>query len=93
MPKGMLEQYRSSDGHYYQVPWKGNPVMLVYRPDLLKKAGIASFPRTYGSFLKALQAIKSQTGVTPTRPPDSPVVPPVTRVAAHSSWSNLHRLR
>ena len=72
MPQGMLEQYGSSDGHYYQVPWKGNPVMIVYRPDLLRKAGITSFPRTYSSFLKALEAIKSRTGVTPIWPAIDP---------------------
>src|SRR3954465_986412 len=35
-----LDQYVSSDGKHYQIPWKSNPVMIFYNKDLLKKAGI-----------------------------------------------------
>ena len=58
MPKNTLQQFKSSDGHYYQVPWKANPVMFIYRTDVLKKAGVSSFPRTYSTFLSTLKAIK-----------------------------------
>src|SRR6188508_1958668 len=34
------EQYQSSDGQYYQLPWKANPVMIFYNKDLMKKAGV-----------------------------------------------------
>jgi len=34
------EQYKSSDGQYYQIPWKSNPVMIFYNKDLMEKAGI-----------------------------------------------------
>ena len=34
------KQYQSSDGHYYQLPWKTNPVMIFYNKTLFKKAGI-----------------------------------------------------
>ncbi len=68
MPTGSLQQFKSTDGHYYQVPWKANPVMLIYRSDLLKKAGYASFPRTYSTFLAMLKAVKSKTGVNPLFP-------------------------
>ncbi len=33
-------QYRSSDGKYYQIPWKSNPVMIFYNKKLFKKAGL-----------------------------------------------------
>lgn len=33
-------QYQSSDGQYYQIPWKSNPVMIFYNKDLMKKAGV-----------------------------------------------------
>lgn len=72
MPAGTLEQYKSSDGHYYQAPWKANPVMIIYRPDLLKKAGITSFPHTYSTFLTALKALKSKTNVNPIFPTIDP---------------------
>ena len=68
MPAGSLGQFKSTDGHYYQVPWKANPVMLIYRTDLLKKAGYTSFPRTYSTFLAMLKAVKSKTGVNPLFP-------------------------
>jgi multiple sugar transport system substrate-binding protein len=72
MPPGTLEKFQSRDGHYYQVPWKANPVMIIYRPDLLKKAGIRSFPRTYSAFMHALRAIKQKTGVNPIFPTINP---------------------
>src|ERR671926_1348008 len=72
MPAGTLEQYRSNDGQYYQVPWKANPVMIIYRPDLLKKAGISSFPRTYSTFMSALKAIKTKTHINPIFPTIDP---------------------
>ena len=34
------DQYKSSDGKFYQIPWKSNPVMIFYNKDLLKKAGV-----------------------------------------------------
>ncbi|GAA5155009.1 extracellular solute-binding protein [Nocardioides marinquilinus] len=33
-------QYASSDGKYYQIPWKQNPVMIFYNKDLFEKAGL-----------------------------------------------------
>jgi multiple sugar transport system substrate-binding protein len=36
----VAQQYKSSDGQYYQIPWKSNPVMIFYNKDLMKKAGI-----------------------------------------------------
>ncbi len=52
-PKPLLEATKSSDGHYYQVPWKTNPVMMFYNMDLFEKAGIDSVPRTYSEYLAA----------------------------------------
>ena len=41
-PRALLEATRSSDGHFYQVPWKTNPVMMFYNIDLFELAGIDS---------------------------------------------------
>src|SRR5258708_4337094 len=30
IPRSLLESFRSVDGHYYQFPWKTNPVMMFY---------------------------------------------------------------
>ena len=33
-------EYKSSDGKYYQLPWKSNPVMIFYNKDMFKAAGL-----------------------------------------------------
>jgi multiple sugar transport system substrate-binding protein len=53
MPPDLLNQYRSSDQHFYQVPWKSNPVMVLYNTRLLHEAGVTSLPNTYSEFLAA----------------------------------------
>jgi multiple sugar transport system substrate-binding protein len=53
MPPELLEQYRSFDGHYYQVPWKSNPVMVLYNTRMLREAGVLTLPATYSQFLAA----------------------------------------
>lgn len=58
LPQDIMEQHRSPDGHFYQVPWKGNPIMLAYNVKMLKEAGVdpASL-RTYSGFLKAAEKL------------------------------------
>lgn len=53
VPPQILEQYRSADGHYYQMPWKSNPVMVLYNTRMLREAGIPALPTTYSEFLAA----------------------------------------
>jgi multiple sugar transport system substrate-binding protein len=52
MPE-LSSQYRSSDGHFYQVPWKSNPIMVLYNTRMLRDAGVSSLPTTYSEFLSA----------------------------------------
>jgi len=33
-------QYASTDGDYYQMPWKSNPVMFFYNKEVMRAAGI-----------------------------------------------------
>jgi multiple sugar transport system substrate-binding protein len=59
-------QYKSSDGGYYQMPWKTNPVMIFYNKDIFKKAGVdASNPplKTYDEFLSTAQTVVAKGGV------------------------------
>lgn len=56
------EQYQSSEGQYYQLPWKANPVMIFYNKDLMKKAGVdpENPPlATYDEFLATSEKIVS----------------------------------
>lgn len=57
----LLEQYRSSDGGFYQVPWKTNPILIEYNKELFEEAGIERPPRTYSEFLKAGERITRDT--------------------------------
>ncbi len=52
-PRELLASFRSADGHYYQLPWKTNPVMMFYNRRLLREAGVDSVPTTYGAYLAA----------------------------------------
>jgi len=51
VPKDLLETFRSPDGHFYQIPWKTNPIMMVYNIEIFKRAGIDHPPRTYSEYL------------------------------------------
>jgi multiple sugar transport system substrate-binding protein len=57
MTPELLNQYRSSDGHYYQVPWKSNPIMVLYNTRMLRDAGVTSLPTTYSEFLSAAASV------------------------------------
>jgi multiple sugar transport system substrate-binding protein len=69
----VAQQYKSSDGQYYQMPWKSNPVMIFYNKDLLQKAGIdPDNPplATYDEFLdtsrKIVDSGAAQAAIWPT---------------------------
>lgn len=49
---GILDSFQHHDGHVYQVPWKGNPLMLACNKRLFDEAGLEP-PRTYSEFIKA----------------------------------------
>lgn len=56
---GDVESY-STDGSYYQLPWKSNPVMVMYNKALFEAAGIdPEDPQmnTYDAFLEGAQKI------------------------------------
>ncbi|MFQ5739889.1 MAG: extracellular solute-binding protein [Acidobacteriota bacterium] len=51
MPENVLQRFRSEDGHYYQAPWKTNPIMMQINLRMFRQAGIDHPPRTYTEFL------------------------------------------
>ena len=58
----VADQYRSSDGDFYQMPWKSNPVMIFYNKDMFTQAGIdAENPplATYDEFLDTSRKLVS----------------------------------
>jgi multiple sugar transport system substrate-binding protein len=58
-------QYKSPDGSYYQMPWKGNPVMIFYNKAIFTKAGLdPANPalKTYADFLSTAQTLVTKGG-------------------------------
>lgn len=53
VPEELLAAFQAVDGHYYQLPWKTNPTMIVYNKALFKKAGVKAPLKTYSDFIKA----------------------------------------
>jgi len=47
----VLDEITSSDGHIYQIPWKVNPIMMMYNPDMFLSVGVDKAPVTYSEFL------------------------------------------
>lgn len=61
VPAGLRERFRSADGHFHQLPWKTNPIMMIVNVDLLREAGVARPPRTYGEYLAAARRVTADT--------------------------------
>ena len=56
----VIEEITSQDGHIYQVPWKVNPIMMMYNPKMFHDAGIQGVPNDYKSYLEAGAKLKNQ---------------------------------
>ncbi len=57
IPSDLYTRFQSVDGHYYQIPWKANPILFQYNVGLFREVGITSPPRTYSEFLDAAEKI------------------------------------
>ncbi len=57
----VVEEIRSLDGHIYQIPWKVNPIMLIYNTNEMRNIGFESPPQTYSEFIRAGAEFKSDT--------------------------------
>ena len=57
IPRELLQSFQSPDSHYYQIPWKTNPIMMMYNVKLFRDAGIANPPKTFSEYLAAARLI------------------------------------
>lgn len=57
VPEAVLEIFRAPDGHIYQIPWKTNPIMMLYNRGIFREAGVGKVPRTYSEYLDAAAKI------------------------------------
>lgn len=55
----VIREITSADGHIYQVPWKVNPIMMMYNPVMFTNASVGAIPETYASYLEAGEKIKT----------------------------------
>jgi multiple sugar transport system substrate-binding protein len=51
----VIREITSGDGHIYQIPWKINPIMLIYNVNIMNKLGLQNPPGTYSEFFNASQ--------------------------------------
>ena len=56
----VVKEVTSSDGHIYQIPWKINPIMLIYNEKIFHNIGFENPPSTYSEYLKAAAKIKQK---------------------------------
>lgn len=61
------EQYRSDDGDFYQMPWKANPVMIIYNKALFEQAGLDPEDPPLGTYDEFLQTSRTlvESGAAP----------------------------
>lgn len=52
-----IREITSEDGHIYQVPWKVNPIMMMYNPDIFQSSGVDTIPATYSDFFAAAKKV------------------------------------
>ena len=55
----LIEQITSDDGHIYQIPWKINPIMMIYNQRIIQELG--KVPATYSEFLEAAEKFYQDT--------------------------------
>ena len=51
----VIEEIKSFDGHIYQIPWKINPIMLIYNAKIINELDLQGPPQTYSEFFNASQ--------------------------------------
>jgi len=48
-----IAEVTSSDGHIYQIPWKMNPIMMIYNKSIIDELKLEKAPQTYSEFISA----------------------------------------
>lgn len=56
----VVKEVTSLDGHIYQIPWKINPIMMIYNQKLFRNIGYKDPPSTYSEYLGAAEKIREK---------------------------------
>ncbi len=54
----VVAQARSRNGKLYQMPWKTNPIMMMYNVKLFRQAGFDNAPSTYSEYIAAAAKLR-----------------------------------
>jgi multiple sugar transport system substrate-binding protein len=54
-----IREITSADGHIYQIPWKVNPIMMLYNIKIFDALGLEKFPGTYPEYIEAASLISA----------------------------------
>ncbi|GBE30514.1 MAG TPA: extracellular solute-binding protein [Bacteroidetes bacterium] len=57
VPEEVLATFIDNDGLLYQIPWKGNPILIQYNTTMLHDAGVDSLPQTWSEFAIAADKV------------------------------------
>ena len=57
----VLIEVTSPDRHIYQIPWKINPIMLMYNKKIIEHLGLSHPPYNYAQFDSASEKLKSES--------------------------------
>ncbi|MCB2211666.1 extracellular solute-binding protein [bacterium] len=57
MPAELFETFVDGDGLLYQVPWKGNPILIQYNTTMLRACGVEKLPETWSEFATAAEMV------------------------------------
>lgn len=50
LPGDLLKTFVASNDSLYQIPWKGNPIVIQYNLGLLEQFGVTEIPRTWSEW-------------------------------------------
>lgn len=56
----VVKEVTSPDGHIYQIPWKINPIMLMYNKNIINHLGLTDPPQTYSQYDSASEKFKDE---------------------------------
>lgn len=54
----VIAEVTSINGHIYQIPWKINPIMIIYNRNIMRSLGLKDAPKTYSDFFAASEKFK-----------------------------------
>ncbi len=69
-PSDVLVRHIYRDGHTYQIPWKCNPIMMMYNRKIFRECGVSA-PRTYDEFFSVARTLREKRNDVSILAPDT----------------------